>query len=191
MVRWHHQLDGREFEQAPGVADGQGSLECCSPRGCRVGYDWATELSEAGVFESLNKSEFVSWWVQQAKLVREEIKFGTLTHITNLGSLWEEAVNVHMFSRKCSWAQDTAGVCPRGAVSPGAPTMADGSEHLLLDSLWTDGIWRLRPVPFEAHLSTGGHFSGPAMWQEFLNTKRKGWLNCVNIKTLLCYSKTP
>ena len=23
-VGWHHQLDGREFEQAPGVGDGQG-----------------------------------------------------------------------------------------------------------------------------------------------------------------------
>jgi len=28
---WHHQLDGHEFEQAPGVADGQGSLVCHSP----------------------------------------------------------------------------------------------------------------------------------------------------------------
>ena len=24
---------GREFEQAPGVGEGQGSLACCSPRG--------------------------------------------------------------------------------------------------------------------------------------------------------------
>ena len=33
MVGWHHQLDGREFEQAPGVGDGWGSLACCSPWG--------------------------------------------------------------------------------------------------------------------------------------------------------------
>ena len=33
MVGWHHRLDGHEFEQAPGVGDGQGSLVCCSPRG--------------------------------------------------------------------------------------------------------------------------------------------------------------
>ena len=33
MVGWHHQLDGHEFEQAPGVGDGQGSLACCSPSG--------------------------------------------------------------------------------------------------------------------------------------------------------------
>ena len=26
MVEWHHQLNGHEFEQAPGVGDGQGSL---------------------------------------------------------------------------------------------------------------------------------------------------------------------
>ena len=30
MVGWHHWLDGHEFEQAPGVGDGQGSLACCS-----------------------------------------------------------------------------------------------------------------------------------------------------------------
>ena len=35
-VGWHHQLDGHEFEQAPGVGDGQGSLVCCSPWGRRV-----------------------------------------------------------------------------------------------------------------------------------------------------------
>ena len=29
----HHQLDGHEFEQAPGIGDGQGSLVCCSPWG--------------------------------------------------------------------------------------------------------------------------------------------------------------
>ena len=30
MTGWHHPLDEYEFEQAPGVGDGQGSLECCS-----------------------------------------------------------------------------------------------------------------------------------------------------------------
>ena len=31
MVGWHHQLVGHEFEQAPGVGDGQVSLARCSP----------------------------------------------------------------------------------------------------------------------------------------------------------------
>ena len=35
MVGWHHRLDEREFEQAPGVGDGQGSLVCCSPWACK------------------------------------------------------------------------------------------------------------------------------------------------------------
>ena len=30
-VGWHHRLDVPEFEQAPGVGDGQGSLACSSP----------------------------------------------------------------------------------------------------------------------------------------------------------------
>ena len=33
MVAWYHQLDGYEFEQAPGVGDGQGSLVAYSPQG--------------------------------------------------------------------------------------------------------------------------------------------------------------
>ena len=33
MVGWHHQLDGREFEQTPGDGEGQGSLVCCCPWG--------------------------------------------------------------------------------------------------------------------------------------------------------------
>ena len=33
MVGWHCQLDGYEFEQAPGVGEGQGGLACCSPWG--------------------------------------------------------------------------------------------------------------------------------------------------------------
>ena len=35
MVGWHHRLDEPEFEQAPGIGDGQGSLACCSPWGRR------------------------------------------------------------------------------------------------------------------------------------------------------------
>ena len=33
VVGWHHRLVGHEFDQAPGVGDGWGSLLCCSPWG--------------------------------------------------------------------------------------------------------------------------------------------------------------
>ena len=46
VVGLHHWLVGRESELAPGVGAGQGSLACCSPRGHRIAYDWATELTE-------------------------------------------------------------------------------------------------------------------------------------------------
>ena len=32
-VGWHHQLNGPEFEKAPGDGEEQGSLACCSPQG--------------------------------------------------------------------------------------------------------------------------------------------------------------
>ena len=35
MVGWHHQLNGREFQQTPGDDKGQGSLASCSPWGCK------------------------------------------------------------------------------------------------------------------------------------------------------------
>ena len=40
------QLDGREFEQAPGVADGQGGLACCSPWHHKESDMTETELTE-------------------------------------------------------------------------------------------------------------------------------------------------
>ena len=33
MVGWQHQLNGQEFEQAPGGGERQGSLACCSSWG--------------------------------------------------------------------------------------------------------------------------------------------------------------
>ena len=42
MVGWHHQLNGRKFEQALLVGDGQGSLACCGPCGLKESdmTDW-------------------------------------------------------------------------------------------------------------------------------------------------------
>ena len=45
MVGWHHQLDGHEFEQAPGVSDRHGNLVCFSPWGRRVRHNWMIEIN--------------------------------------------------------------------------------------------------------------------------------------------------
>ena len=50
MVGWHHRLNGHEFEQTPGVGDGQGGLACRSP--------WGREESETT--EGLNWTDGVS-----------------------------------------------------------------------------------------------------------------------------------
>ena len=39
MVGWHHQLDGHEFEQAPGVDHGQGPDVLQSMESQRVGHN--------------------------------------------------------------------------------------------------------------------------------------------------------
>ena len=46
MIGRHHGLNGHEFEQVPGVGDGQGSLACCSPWG----------LKESDTTEQLNNN---------------------------------------------------------------------------------------------------------------------------------------
>ena len=35
MAGWYHRLNGHEFEQTPGVGDGQGGLVCCGSWGHR------------------------------------------------------------------------------------------------------------------------------------------------------------
>ena len=38
IVGQHHLLNGYEFEQTPGVGDGQGGMVCCSPWGRKESY---------------------------------------------------------------------------------------------------------------------------------------------------------
>ena len=51
MARWHHWLDGREFEWTPGVGDGQGGLACCD--------SWGRK--ESGIKES-DTTERLNWY---------------------------------------------------------------------------------------------------------------------------------
>ena len=50
MVGWHHWLNGREFEQALGVGDGQGRLAYCNPWGCKEldRTDWLNWTEQLG-----------------------------------------------------------------------------------------------------------------------------------------------
>ena len=72
MVRWHHQPNGHEFEQALGVGDEQVGMACCSPWGreelnmtellnnnnllyCKTKYFYITLLSDSSYRKFLPK----------------------------------------------------------------------------------------------------------------------------------------
>ena len=59
MVGWHHWLEGHEFEQAPGIGDGQGCLSCCSPWGHKElamteRLNWTDYLVGINLYDSIN-----------------------------------------------------------------------------------------------------------------------------------------
>ena len=56
-VAWHHQLNGHECEQALGDGEGQGSLACCSPRGCK----------ESDMTERLNNNNIIQFNLEFSK----------------------------------------------------------------------------------------------------------------------------
>ena len=49
MIAWHCQLNGHEIQPAPGDGEGERSLKCCSPWGCK----------ESDVTEQLNKNNTI------------------------------------------------------------------------------------------------------------------------------------
>ena len=51
MVGWHHQLNGHEFEEAPGVGDGQGGLVRCDSWGCKKS-DMTKRLTELNLSDA-------------------------------------------------------------------------------------------------------------------------------------------
>ena len=63
IVEWHHRLSGLEFEQAPGIGDGQGSLACCST--------WARKEFD---------TEWLNWrvFLTISKVIRSSVKLTTL-----------------------------------------------------------------------------------------------------------------
>ena len=60
MVGLQHWLNGHEFEEVLGAGDGQGSLACCSPWGCKESdttewLNWTEEVSLSEVIMAFQK----------------------------------------------------------------------------------------------------------------------------------------
>ena len=71
MAGWHHWLNGYEYKQALGDGDGQGSLLCCSPWGCKES-DMTEWLNWTAGSSSLNRD-----WIQAPCIGSVESNHGT------------------------------------------------------------------------------------------------------------------
>ena len=60
IIGWHHRLNGQKFEQTPGDSEGQGSLVCCSPWGCRES-DMTEQLNNNNNKSSLSLHGIMKW----------------------------------------------------------------------------------------------------------------------------------
>ena len=75
-VGWHHRLNGHESEHTPRDCEGQESLACCNPWGCRVVHDWAELLHERNnnvAFYSLLKQNFCIYRVLKCDIQKMNI----------------------------------------------------------------------------------------------------------------------
>ena len=46
MAGQHHWCNEHELGQTLGYGEGQGSLACCSPWGCKIRHNWVTERQQ-------------------------------------------------------------------------------------------------------------------------------------------------
>ena len=77
MAGWYHWLNGYEFEQAWGDSEGQGSLACCSPWGCKESnMTWQLYNNNmietviyyilSVIFSSIWQNSWLNWGASQA-----------------------------------------------------------------------------------------------------------------------------
>ena len=96
MVGWHHRLNGHEFEQAPGVGDGQGSRVCCSSWGHKESNttEWLNWIELRGYISEIRlRLEKLKAKIQSLMTTHSWCRFGLLTacciHTLALASSWD------------------------------------------------------------------------------------------------------
>ena len=94
MVGWHHPLNGHEFEQSLGDGDGQESLACCCPQGCK-------------------ESDLAAENIPHPK---RPIQMCYLKSHSNIGSSSTVDEQLVTFALKCWWGATKSGLCPNARV---------------------------------------------------------------------------
>jgi len=143
MVGWYHWLAGREFKQALGIGDGQGSLACCSPWGCRS----RIRLSD---------------WTEVALVVKNHLPMQKTsgTWARSLG--WEDPLEEGMqptpvfLSGESPWTEESGGL-----LSMGSQRVA----HNWSDLAWMHG-WLGRIVEQRGGRSQKGRNETVGWWHQ-------------------------
>ena len=108
VVGWRHWLEGYEFEQAPGVGDGQGSLACCSPWGCKEldtteRLNW-TEVTEVGIYFRKKHGRIFLWQRDSDWILCMCCCFSHAWLFVNLWAIAFQAPQSMEFSRQGYWS---------------------------------------------------------------------------------------
>ena len=83
IVGWHHGFDGHEFEQAPGVGDGQEGLACSRPWGHKESHS-----TERLNWTELKWPEVSGEWESLVLIVWTQLKVVLPLHYDALPPLW-------------------------------------------------------------------------------------------------------
>ena len=136
MVGWHHRLDGHEFEQAPGVGDGQGSLACCSPaakslQSCPTLCDPIDGSPPGFLVPGILQAKTLEWVaISFSSAWKWKVKVKSLSHVQLLVTPWTAAYQAPLsmgFSRQEYWS----GVpLPSLCCSPWGHKESDMTEQL-------------------------------------------------------------
>ena len=125
MVRWHHQLNGHEFEQTPGNSEGQGCLMRCSPRGCKESD--TTEWLNYNNSKTLNICAFYS--INMLHINKKVYKRST--YISQKKSKWH-----WQFTRKDTNSPQTS------KMVTFTLTKGKGKQHTLRDTITYIWDWQ-------------------------------------------------
>ena len=85
MVAWLYRLNRHEFEQAPGVGDGQGSLECCSAWGHKE-LDTTERLNRTGLPVRYTLNRLWNWIYRYQEVETSQEAIEVATNLSSQGT---------------------------------------------------------------------------------------------------------
>ena len=125
MVGGHHQLSGHEFEQTLGDGEGQGSLVCCSPQGCKES-DRNERLNNNNKLKKLGKT------TRPFRYDLNQIPYDYTVEVTNRfkGLDLVDKVPEELWTEICKTMPDSPVPTLQGLCDPNQTSASDKMEWL-------------------------------------------------------------